>query len=45
MQVLRGCLQKNVKARLAHIQDVRLALDGAFEDASDDAVARGGSVA
>ena len=30
-QVLRGCLQKNVKARLAHIQDVRLALEGAFE--------------
>jgi serine/threonine-protein kinase len=34
MQVLRGCLQKNVKARLAHIQDVRLALDGAFETAA-----------
>ncbi|MEQ1761210.1 MAG: LpqB family beta-propeller domain-containing protein, partial [Vicinamibacterales bacterium] len=33
-QVLRGCLQKNVKARLAHIQDVRLALEGAFETAA-----------
>jgi Protein kinase domain/WD40-like Beta Propeller Repeat len=34
LQVLRRCLQKNVKARLAHIQDVRLALEGAFETAA-----------
>ena len=31
VSVLRACLQKNVRQRLAHIQDVRLALDGAFE--------------
>jgi serine/threonine-protein kinase len=31
--VLRACLQKNVKQRVAHMQDVRLALDGAFETA------------
>jgi eukaryotic-like serine/threonine-protein kinase len=30
-QVIRACLQKNVKQRIAHMQDVRLALDGAFE--------------
>jgi len=34
LQVLRACLQKNLKARLAHIQDVRLALEGAFETAT-----------
>ena len=30
-QVLGACLQKSMKARLADMQDVRLALDGAFE--------------
>jgi serine/threonine-protein kinase len=30
-QVIRACLQKNVKQRVAHIQDVRLALEGTFE--------------
>jgi serine/threonine protein kinase len=30
-QVLRACLQKNVKQRIRDVQDVRLALDGAFE--------------
>ena len=30
-QVLRACLQKNVKQRIADAQDVRLALEGAFE--------------
>jgi len=30
-QVIRSCLQKNVKARLASVQDVRLALEGAFD--------------
>jgi Tol biopolymer transport system component len=30
-QVLRACLQKRVKDRLADVQDVRLALDGAFD--------------
>jgi serine/threonine-protein kinase len=29
-QVIRACLQKGPKQRLAHIQDVRLALSGAF---------------
>jgi len=29
--LLRACLQKDVRQRLAHVQDVRLALDGAFE--------------
>jgi serine/threonine-protein kinase len=32
-QVLRACLQKPLKQRIAHIQDVRLALEGAFETA------------
>ena len=31
VSVLRACLQKNVRQRAAHMQDVRLALDGAFE--------------
>jgi eukaryotic-like serine/threonine-protein kinase len=31
VSVIRACLQKNVRQRIAHIQDVRLALDGAFE--------------
>src|SRR4029077_12477865 len=29
--VLRRCLQKNAKQRLGDVQDLRLALDGAFE--------------
>jgi Tol biopolymer transport system component len=29
--LVRACLQKDVRKRLAHVQDVRLALDGAFE--------------
>jgi serine/threonine-protein kinase len=41
-QVIRGGLQKNVKSRIAHMQDVRLAMEGTFEttaSASSDAVA------
>ncbi len=30
-QVLRACLQKNAKQRIGDMQDVRLALEGAFE--------------
>ena len=41
-QVLRACLQKNAKQRLADMQDVRLALDGAFETAASQAVAQPG---
>lgn len=33
-QVLRGCLQKNSKQRIGDVQDVRLALEGAFEMAA-----------
>jgi serine/threonine protein kinase/Tol biopolymer transport system component len=29
--LMRACLQKDVRKRLAHAQDLRLALDGAFE--------------
>ena len=29
--LMRACLQKDVRKRLAHMQDLRLALDGAFE--------------
>jgi len=36
-QVLRACLRKNLKQRLAHIQDVRLILDGAFHEATEAA--------
>ena len=32
-QVLRACLQKNAKQRIGDVQDVRLALEGAFETA------------
>jgi len=42
-QVLRACLQKNAKQRLGDMQDVRLALDGAFETAASQAVAQAGS--
>ena len=35
--VLRRCLQKNAKQRLGDMQDVRLALDGAFETATAQA--------
>ena len=38
-QVIRGCLQKDLKLRIAHIHDVRLALDGAFETATQPAEA------
>jgi len=31
VSVIRACLQKNVRQRVAHMQDVRLALDGTFE--------------
>ncbi len=44
-QVLRACLQKNAKQRLGDMQDVRLALDGAFETAATQAVAHAGAVA
>ena len=30
-QLIRVCLQKDVRQRLAHAQDVRLAMDGAFD--------------
>ena len=30
-QLIRTCLQKDVRQRLAHAQDVRLAMDGAFD--------------
>ena len=33
-QVLRACLQKNAKQRIGDMQDVRLALEGAFETAA-----------
>jgi Tol biopolymer transport system component len=33
-QVLRACLQKNAKQRIGDVQDVRLALEGAFETAA-----------
>ena len=33
-QVIRACLQKNAKQRIGDMQDVRLALDGAFETAA-----------
>ena len=36
-QVLRACLQKNPRQRLGSTQDVRLALDGAFETDVADA--------
>ncbi len=41
-QVLRACLQKHAKQRLGDMQDVRLALDGAFETAGSQAVAQAG---
>ena len=41
-QVLRACLQKNAKQRLGDMQDVRLALDGAFETAGSQVVAQAG---
>jgi serine/threonine-protein kinase len=44
-QVIRACLQKNVKQRLAHVQDVRLALDGAFESSADHPAAATAMVA
>jgi eukaryotic-like serine/threonine-protein kinase len=43
-QVLRACLQKNAKQRLGDMQDVRLALDGAFETAGSQVVAQAGAV-
>ena len=50
-QVLRSCLQKDPRQRLAHMQDVRLAIEGAFETAApqtpgtNPATARGARVA
>ena len=44
-QVIRACLQKNVKQRLAHMQDVRLALDGAFETAGQPGAASASAAA
>jgi eukaryotic-like serine/threonine-protein kinase len=35
--LMRACLQKDVRRRLAHVQDLRLALDGAFETTGDAA--------
>ncbi len=37
--VLRRCLQKNAKQRLGDMQDVRLALDGAFETVASQTTA------
>ena len=37
---LRGCLQKNLRQRIRDIGDVSLALEGAFESASQPAVAK-----
>ena len=37
-QLIRACLQKSLKQRIAHMQDVRLALDGAFETKMSSAV-------
>jgi len=37
-RVIRACLQKNVKARLANVQDVRLELEGAFDIPGSTAV-------
>ena len=36
-QVMRACLQKNVKQRIGDVQGMRLALDGAFETAAPQA--------
>ena len=41
-QVIRACLQKNTKQRIGDVQDVRLALEGAFETGGAQAL---GSVA
>jgi serine/threonine-protein kinase len=35
--LMRACLQKDVRRRLAHVQDLRLALDGAFDTTVDAA--------
>ncbi|MEO8682157.1 MAG: serine/threonine-protein kinase, partial [Vicinamibacterales bacterium] len=43
-QVLRACLQKNAKQRIADVQDIRLALDGAFETLAPQAVAYAAAV-
>jgi serine/threonine protein kinase len=40
-QVLRVCLQKDLKQRAHDMADVRLALDGAFETAAPQTTARG----
>jgi Tol biopolymer transport system component len=36
---IRGCLQKHLKQRIAHIQDVRLALEGVFDTTTDQMIA------
>jgi hypothetical protein len=38
-QVIRACLQKNAKQRIGDVQDVRLALEGAFETTVSGTVA------
>ena len=40
-QALRVCLRKDPKQRVGDIRDVRLALEGAFEDAAGDAGSHG----
>jgi len=35
--LLKACLQRNLKQRLAHVQDARLMLDGVFHDAVETA--------
>ena len=37
VQVVRACLQKNPKQRIGDVQDVRLALEGAFDTAAPQA--------
>jgi eukaryotic-like serine/threonine-protein kinase len=41
-QVIRACLQKNAKQRIGDMQDVRLALEGAFETAAPATTAPAG---
>ncbi len=38
-QAIRGCLQKDLKQRIAHIHDVRLALAGAFHTTTEQTTA------
>ena len=35
--MIRACLQKDPRQRIAHFQDLRLAIDGAFDATASDA--------